>query len=154
MISEEVPGRLALSGCPVSGPALRVEELSGPIFFSGDCREKLLAIRTSDLRLDSLWQVTPDDRFDVSTSPVWMRLSHDQDGHKSCWTPARLSVVGALECQDQDQMTIRFDELSLQLSPSQVDPVLDLLGPPGERCHLSASCQLTGAFSLRQCVQN
>lgn len=154
MISETVSGPLALAGCPVSGPALIVEELSGPILFSGDCREKILAIRTADLRLDSLWQVTPDDRFDLSTAPIWIRLSHDQDGHKSCWTPARLSVAGALECQDQDRMTIRFDEFALQLASSNLDPNLNLLGPAGERCHFSPSCQLMGAFSLGQCISH
>ena len=149
-ISETLPGPLRLEGCPLPGSVLKLEKVSGPILFSGDCREKILAIRTGDLSLDTLWQVTPDNQFDLGAGPVWIRLSHDQDGHQGCWTPARIRVRGALDCRDQDRMTLQFDELTLRLSSGE--PLSLPAGLEGELCHLPSSCALTGSTRLGQCM--
>jgi hypothetical protein len=151
MVSKYQPAAFRLSSCPLPVGTLRVLTPPGAILFSGDCREKTLAIRTDDLALDSLWQVLPDDRFDLGAGPLWVRLSEDADGHTNCWTEARLSVRGSLACRDQDRMKIEFDEIALQLSVPRENPG-GLPGPEGQRCHLPESCELTGSATLSQCT--
>ena len=150
MVSKYQPTAFRLEGCPLPIQTLRIVTPPGAILFSGDCREKTLAIRTDDLALDSLWQVFPDDQFNVGAGPLWVQLSEDSDGHKNCWTEARIRVRGGLSCRDQDRMKILLDEISLILSVPG-----DLASPPPvpdlQRCHLPKSCELQGSARLDQC---
>jgi hypothetical protein len=149
MVSDTRQGSLKLAGCPLPLDALEILETPGPILFSGDCREKILAIRTGDLSLDSLWQVMPNDTFDLGAGPIWIRLSQDQDGHQNCWARSRIIVKGALQCRDQDRMDIRLDEITLSLADESSSS--GEIGPDGQRCHLPTSCRLTGSTLLGQC---
>jgi hypothetical protein len=149
MVSSTKQAPLTLRDCPVGLKELKLIKPPSTFLFSGDCREKTLAIRTADLSLDTLWQVTPDNRFNLSAGPVWTQLSEDADGHGPCWTAAEISVRGELECEDQDRMKIRFDWVSLTLAPGLPETEW---APEGQRCHLPASCELGGQAILNQCL--
>lgn len=134
MVAPGQPGRLSLKGC--AGVLDEVELLpSSALYFSGDCAQKTLAVRTADLRLDSLWQVLPDDSFNLWISSVPLLLG--RAGGSACSVGADLHISGRLNCRDQDRMTIEFDRFSLEE-----------LG----KCGLPASCRLEARPVLRQCL--
>ena len=127
----------SLRGCPMDVRAVRLLETS-PIYFLGDCSKKTLAIRTQDQRLDSLWQVYPDDHFDIEAGPAWLQL--EIPGQGACWIPSTLRAQGRLDCSDQDRLEIHLDRLDAGLS-----------GGGDGTCRLPPGCRLEARASISQC---
>ncbi len=127
----------SLRGCPMEVRAIRLLETSA-IYFSGDCSKKTLAIRTQDQRLDSLWQVYPDDHFDIEAGPAWIQL--EIPGQGACWSPSLLRAQGRLHCEDRDRMEIHMERFDAELS-----------GAEGGTCRLPPGCRLEARASISQC---
>jgi len=143
------PGRFKLQGC--AGVLSDLELLpTSTLYFAGDCTQKTLAVRTGDLALDTLWQVLPDNNFSLWVGNLGSGLRFKMKDGSQCWSPGDLHIFGRLDCQDQDRMAIRFDEIRLELAVD-APPPSDTSARGLPRCNLPASCRMEASPSLYQC---
>ncbi|MEN9723260.1 MAG: hypothetical protein RJB38_1246 [Pseudomonadota bacterium] len=147
-ISPTISGGFRLQECKTGNSSFEIRRPPGPIYLSGDCREKTLAVRTADGSVDTLWQVLPDGSFSLLIPGFQADAGPDQAGNSSCLAALTMDLEGKMTCDTSDALGIEIRSMKLWISTPNAGSA-NPSNLPG--CRLPESCRLETELSLRQC---
>ena len=143
-ITEPVPVALKLWNCPANFSSMDLSEPLQPLLIQGDCKKKLLAVRTPDHKIDTSWEIMPDGSFFVTVEGGYVKLKSDGAGNSDCTSPATIDLSGTLNCQDRDKLTIHLEAINWNLGKGKM--------PSGAKaCQLPAGCYIGASADVKQC---
>lgn len=168
MPSEPMPVFLGLWDCQgLNTEALSLEDPFEPIYFSADCQEMYLTVRTLNGDLDSTWKIPPDGKFDIymdaseyKKSGSVFKVSTDGMGG-ACATYAQLNVWGEMRCKERTDDSIDQVELDVKVrwnlgvnldkdnKPEMPEKWLEQAGI--RECHMPDGCYMFSEARLHQC---
>src|SRR5690606_8273986 len=115
--------------------------------FQADCKKKFLIVRSADRSIDTMWEVMPDGSFYVTMDGGPTRFVAPM----SCTAYTKLDLVGRLNCQDRDKVTVEVDAiwwLNKGVSRPASDRTADTAGAS---CNVAESCYLHTQLNVKQC---
>lgn len=147
-ISKTIPAGFTLRSCQLSKKELHLQQPPGPLYLSGDCTEKILAVRSSDGTVDTLWQVQPNGSFSLFIDGFYGKFESDQAGHTPCLSKMNLELDGKLDCRSRDSFKIFISTMRFWLTtPSEEE----IKAAGTASCQLPESCHLETKLELQQC---
>lgn len=147
-ITPAVPRGFTVRNCALATPQLILQKPPGPLYFSGDCTEKVLAVRTQDGSVDTLWQIPPDGEFSLLLDGFYGEFASDSLGNSNCLSKMNLEIYGTMECQSRDAFTISVEKMRFWMSPPTE---AELKISNATACALPDSCYLEASTKLQQC---
>lgn len=155
---DPVPARLEAVNCNLPLQTVTLAKPVDPLMISADCTKKVITVRNSTPgKLDSTWEVLPDNTFDFNVDGGKLTIVDDGRGHPGCVLPAAINVFGTLNCKNRDQITIDFQANwqigKLDSATYSIVPLSKLHPDPGEvYCQVASTCYLNAGTKLNQCM--
>lgn len=148
--SEPNPVRVGLWDCPIGLGTMELTEPPPTLVFQADCKKKLLTIRSTDRKLDSLWEVMPDGSFSITLDAGGAaRFRTDGSGNTNCVTYLSADVHGRLNCLDRDRVNI---DVNVVWWPGRgTPPGSEPSTASATACQLPSSCYLHATAQIPQC---
>jgi len=107
--SKPVAAKVNLWNCNLGIGRVDLVEALRPLVIQADCKKKLISVRSTDGKLDSLWEVMPDNTFNLTVDGGRAILKDDGSGNLNCATNLSAEMFGTLDCADRDRVTIKFE---------------------------------------------
>ena len=132
---------LQIQDCATGVYPIELGESLSPFIFGVDCARKVITIRTLDQKLDSTWEMMPDNSFWISLTTLTWSLREGGKNRPNCNTPMDTQIWGNANCEGvQDQAELRF-EMSFTAKTSL----------PGSCTLPKNTCTFRTAGKIKQC---
>jgi hypothetical protein len=133
--------------CPGLG-SIDLAEAPQTIFFTADCKKKIITVRSQDRLHDSAWEMMPNGSFSFTIDVGAIGLKRDSVTTSGCKSYTMAEFFGTVQCQDRDKAIIKADIIYW---PGKGKRPNNATTNDAE-CKLPQGCYLYTHSDIQQCV--